>query len=69
MMNLFDILFMVGAPCNILILVWISGDRGDTCFQCESSGPPGLPGSQGPKGEHGEIFLYLFVLNHLDEHV
>ena len=31
-----------------------SGDRGDTCVQCEAFGPPGLPGLLGPKGEHGE---------------
>lgn len=36
------------------LLYLLLGDKGDTCVQCESFGPPGLPGPQGPKGEHGE---------------
>lgn len=31
-----------------------SGDKGDTCVQCEGYGPPGLLGPPGPKGERGE---------------
>lgn len=39
---------------KLMFLCLLSGDRGDTCVQCEGSGPPGLPGPEGPKGERGE---------------
>lgn len=61
MLNLGDLWFMVDVPCPLLKLCWISGDKGDTCFQCESSGPPGFPGPQGPKGEHGEFFPVFYL--------
>lgn len=37
-----------------MFLCLLSGDKGDTCVQCEGFGPPGLPGPQGPKGDRGK---------------
>lgn len=44
----------------MLFLQTVSGDKGDTCVQCEGTGTPGLPGSPGPKGDTGELNVVTF---------
>lgn len=38
----------------------VSGDKGDTCVQCEGTSTPGLPGPPGPKGDTGELSVVTF---------
>lgn len=44
----------------MLFLQTVSGDKGDTCVQCEGTVTPGLRGPPGPKGDTGELNVVTF---------
>lgn len=44
----------------MLFLQTVSGDKGDTCVQCEGTITPGLRGPPGPKGDTGELNVVTF---------